>query len=144
MNNSNQRLNDVFFYGLYMDEEILKSKNVEPRNKRIGIAHDYELRIGKMATLLRKDEAKTYGLVYSLTHYEIDTLYTKAGLTDYVTEALMVELEDASSLPALCCNLLNPPTSDESNDGYHKKLIKCMKKYKLPIEEKEIIKQPST
>lgn len=52
MDNSNQRLNDVFFYGLYMDEEILKSKNVEPRNKRIAVVYDYKLRIGKMATLL--------------------------------------------------------------------------------------------
>ena len=104
MNNSIQRLNDVFFYGLYMDEEILKSKNVEPRNKRVAVANGYELRIGKMATLLRNDKAKAYGLVYSLTHDEIDTLYVKSGLIAYVTEALMVELEDGSSIAALTCN----------------------------------------
>jgi len=136
MDNSNQRLNDVFFYGLYMDEEILKSKNVEPRNKRVAVVNDYKLRIGKMATLLRAKDAKVYGLVYSLTHDEIDTLYVKSGLTDYIAEALIVELDDKSSIPVLCCNLLNPPSDDENNDEYHQKLKKCMKKYKLPLPNK--------
>ena len=136
MNNSKQRLNDVFFYGLYMDEEILKNKSVEPRNKRIAIANGYELRIGKMATLLRKDKAKSYGLVYSLTHDEIDTLYVKSGLTDYVTESLIVELKDGSSITALTCNLLDPPADDESNDEYFQKLIKCMQNYELEIPQK--------
>ena len=54
MHNSTQRLNDVFFYGLYMDEEILKSKNIEPRNKQIAVANGYELRIGEMATIKLK------------------------------------------------------------------------------------------
>jgi len=133
MDNSNRRLNDVFFYGLYMDEEILKSKNVLPRDKRTAVAYGYELRIGNMATLLRKEEAKAYGMVYALTHDEIDTLYTKAGLTDYVAESLIVELEDGSSIPVLCCNLLNPPREDEHNDEYYKKLIVCMENYGLPI-----------
>jgi len=136
MNNSEQRLNNVFFYGLYMDEDILKSKNVKPRNKRSAIAHGYELRIGKMATLIRKHKAKSYGLVYSLTHNEIDILYVKSGLTAYVTEALMVELEDGSSIAALSCNLLNPPEDDESNDEYFQKLIKCMKNYELETPQK--------
>ena len=136
MNNSEQRLNDVFFYGLYMDEEILKSKNVEPRNKRTAIANGYELRVGKMATLLRKDKAQSHGIVYSLTHDEIDILYAKSGLTAYVTEALMVELKDGSSIAVLTCNLLNPPTEDESNDEYYQKLVKCMKSYELTIPQK--------
>lgn len=136
MNNSSERLNDVFFYGLYMDEEILKSKNVVPRNKRIAIANGYELRIGRMATLLRKDKAQSYGIVYSLTHDELDTLYVKSGLIAYVTEALIVELKDGSSIAALSCNLLNPPTEDENNNEYYQKLIKCMQSYELPIPQK--------
>jgi len=136
MNNSKERLHDVFFYGLYMDEEILKSKNVEPRNKRRTVAYGYELRIGKMATLLRKEGAQTYGITYSLTHEEIDSLYVKSGLTDYVTEALMVELKNGSYIAVLCCNLSNPPEHDEKNDEYYQKLIKCMTRYDLPIPQK--------
>jgi len=133
MNNSTQRLNDVFFYGLYIDEVILKSKNVLPRNPRKAVAHGYELRIGNMATLLRKEGARAYGMVYSLTHDEIDLLYAKAGLTDYVAEALTVELDDGSSIPVLCSNLLEPPKDDESNEAYLHKLVTCMQSYKLPL-----------
>jgi len=133
MDNSNQRLNDVFFYGLYMDEKILKSKNVEPRNKRVAFANDYKLRIGNMATLLREKDSQAYGLVYSLTHDEIDILYKKSGLTDYISESILVELDDGSKIATLCCILLNPPANNESNLEYFKKLKDCMKFYKLPI-----------
>jgi len=133
MDNSNQRLNEVFFYGLYMDEKILKSKNVEPRNKRVAFANDYKLRIGNMATLLREKDSQAYGLVYSLTHDEIYILYTKSGLTDYISESILVELDDGSKIATLCCILLNPPANNESNLEYFKKLKDCMKFYKLPI-----------
>jgi len=136
MNNSTQRLNDVFFYGLYMDEEILKSKGVEPRNKKRAIAHGYVLRLGNMATLLRKENATAYGMVYSLTHEEIDILYKNSGLTQYVNEALMVELEDKSNIVVLCSVLLDAPKVDESNEEYYKKLVMCMKKYGLEIPKK--------
>jgi len=135
MDNSNQRLNDVFFYGLYMDEEILKSKGVEPRNKRKALAYGYELRLGNMATLLRKENAKAYGMVYSLTHEEIDILYKNSGLTQYVNEALMVELEDKSSIVTLCSILLDEPKDDERNDEYYQKLVSCIEKYGLEIPE---------
>jgi len=125
-----------------MDEEILKSKNVEPRNKRVAIANGYELRIGKMATLIRKDKAKSHGLVYSLTHDEIDILYAQSGLTAYVTESLMVKLKDGSSIAALTCNLLHPPTDGESNDEYLEKLIKCMKNYELELPQYNKFEEP--
>jgi len=133
MNNSNQRLNNVFFYGLYMDEEILKSKGVKPRNKRRAIADGYALRLGNMATLLKKENATAYGMVYSLTHEEMDILYKNSGLTQYVNEALMVELENKSNIVTLCSVLLDAPKVDESNDEYYQKLVTCMKKYGLEI-----------
>ena len=136
MNNSEQRLHDVFFYGLYMDEDILRSKNVEPRDRRIAVAHGYELRIGKMATLLRKDAAEAYGIVYALTHEEIDLLYLHSGLTAYASEALMVQLQDGASIAVLCSNLRKSPANDECNDAYYQKLVTCMKRYKLPLPKR--------
>ncbi len=46
-----------------MDPNVLKQKNVEPRNPRLGFVKNYELRIGEKATLLRAPAAKTHGLV---------------------------------------------------------------------------------
>jgi len=132
MDNSKERLLDVFFYGLYMDEEILKSKNVTPRNKRAAIAPGYHLRVGKMATLFRDNNAQAFGMVYSLTHEEIYSLYEGSGLTDYVAESVVIQTKDNQTIAALCCNLLNPPREDEKNEAYVEKLTLCMEKYNLP------------
>lgn len=133
MDNSYKRLHDVFFYGLYMDEDILKEKGVNPRNKRVGLCENYKLRIGKFATLLREENTKAYGLIYSLTHEEINKLYQGSGLTQYISEALDIKLENGENIATLCCNLINPPNSDEENKIYYEKLIVCMKKYNLPL-----------
>lgn len=133
MNNSKNRLHKVFFYGLYMDEDILKSKGVEPRNKQLAKAKAYKLRIGKMATLLRDENSEAYGIVYSLTYEEIDKLYKNAGLVDYVAEAILVETFDKKEIATLTCILLNPPAKNEKNDTYFESLVECMKKYKLPL-----------
>ncbi len=132
MDNSKDRLLDVFFYGLYMDEEILKSKNVTPRNKRAAIAPGYHLRVGKMATLLRDNNAQAFGMVYSLTHNEITSLYEGSGLTAYVPESIVIQTKENQNIAALCCNLLNPPSDDEKNEEYLEKLTTCMEKYNLP------------
>ncbi len=132
MNNSKSRLVDVFFYGLYMDEEILLSKGVEIRNQRKACVKDYVLRVGKMATLLRDKNKETHGLVYELTHKEIDILYKDSGLNEYVSEAILLQV-DNKSIPALVCNLITPPLEDDKNEAYKEKLITCMNKYNLPL-----------
>jgi len=104
MDNTKNRLNEVFFYGLYMDPEILQTKGVAARNPRKATAKGYRLRIGKMATLLREAEREAYGIVYQLTHSELNALYWGAGLTGYVAEALSVETEEGKALAVLCCN----------------------------------------
>lgn len=40
--------------------------------------------------MLRKLGSKAFGIVYALTHAEIDELYVKAGLDMYVSEAVLV------------------------------------------------------
>lgn len=133
MDNSEARVVDVFFYGLYMDPAILKTKNVTPRNPRVAYATDYKLRIGKMATLLREKGAKAYGMVYALTHAEIHALYQGSGLDMYVSEALDVTLDSGATIPVLCSNLLTPPYDEESNPEYEAKLISCMQRLNIPL-----------
>ncbi len=132
MNNSIDRLVNTFFYGLYMDPEILRSKGIEIRNPKKVFVKNYTVRIGKMATMLREDSSVTYGMVYQLTHKEIFDLYEGSGITSYVKEALMAECDNGDMFPVICCNLLTPPHESESNDGYLKKLISCMERLELP------------
>ena len=132
MDNSENRLVDVFFYGLYMDEEILLKKGVKIRNQRKAYVKDFVLRVGKMATLLRAEKKEAHGLVYELTQKEIDILYKDSGLIEYVGEAILLHV-DNKSITALVCNLLVPPLKDDKNEVYVEKLLLCMNKYKLPL-----------
>ena len=132
MDNSKNRLHDVFFYGLYMDPVLLEEKGVEPRNPRIAMVENYQLRVGNKATLLRVEGKQAYGIVYSLTHDEIYSLYWGAGFDDYASEAMMVRIGD-EEIPALCCNLIDAPAEDESNPEYDGKLKVAMLRLGVPL-----------
>jgi hypothetical protein len=41
----------VFFYGPFMDEELLRAKGVQPANPRQACVRGFALRIGERATL---------------------------------------------------------------------------------------------
>ena len=135
--NTNDRLHDVFFYGLYMDPAILEGKGVNPRNPRKASVQDYQLSIGNKATLLRAKGMVAHGMVYSLTHSEIDSLYWGAGLHEYRAEALHATTHELNqketTLPVLCCNLLDPPEPNESNLEYETRLRETMINMGLPI-----------
>ncbi len=129
--NGPDRLHEVFFYGLYMNPAILREKGVEPRQPRKATLADYALRIADRATLLRTPGALTHGMLYALTHAEIDTLYAGAGLDAYRAEAVLVQT-DNGAVAALCCNLLQPPGEDESNPEYTQRLRQTLKELGLP------------
>lgn len=60
-------MKDISFYGLFMDESILRAKGVEARAARRAIVRDYQFRIGQRAMLVRQSSSRTYGMVYALT-----------------------------------------------------------------------------
>lgn len=132
--NSAQRLHDVFFYGLYMDPLILQQSNVQARHPRKAHVRDYQLRIGNKATLLRAPGHQAHGMVYALTHDEIDLLYGIPGMEIYAAEALLVHT-GGETIAALCCNLRDPPLPDEDNPGYREQLHATMEHLGLPIEK---------
>ena len=135
MDNSNERLIEIFFYGLYMDDNILRERGIVSRNKRIGAIMGYRLRIGDNSTLMRDRDAVAYGIVCSLKHEEIHQLYVGCGLDHYVPEAVMVKIED-QYIPTLCYVLMDPPLEDETNEAYYQKLAPCMEQYGMPVPKK--------
>jgi hypothetical protein len=134
IDNSCNRTIDVFFYGLYMDPVLLEQKGVIPRNPRSAKVEGYALRIGQRVTLLRSLESRAFGMVYSLTHAEIHSLYWGAGIEAYRAEAVIVQIPGGGSIPALCCILLEPPAAEEVNPEYSEKLSEVLKRLGLPGE----------
>jgi hypothetical protein len=125
---------DVFFYGLFMDAESLEAKGFHPVNGRQARVSGMALRIGRRATLVPDTGKCAYGLVYGLTHDEIDRLYAEPSVAAYRPEAVIAQLADRSCVPALCFNL--PPSDEavEANPEYAEKLRVVADRLGLPAD----------
>jgi hypothetical protein len=119
---SGMRRIDVFFYGLFMDEALLHEKGVRPGSMQPASVRGFQLRIGRRATLVANAAGCAYGIVASLTHRELDQLYSDPSLRDYRPEAVLAAISNSHSVPALCFNLMAPPSPDERNIDYARKL----------------------
>jgi hypothetical protein len=125
---------DVFFYGLFMDADLLRAKGAQPVNLRPACVTGFALRIGQRATLLTKPDARAHGIVMQLTHDEIEQLYSEIGVRAYRPEAVIAELSDGACVPALCFNLVAAPGPDEANVEYASRLRALASRLGLPSE----------
>src|SRR5262245_37996255 len=104
-----ERRIDTFFYGLFMDIAILRASGVaEPANPRRGFVKDFELCIGQRATLVPIAGSRAYGLLFALTHTELDLLYAAPGLEAYRAEAVLAS-RSMAPLRQLCATTFVTP-----------------------------------
>ena len=125
---------DVFFYGLFMDLDLLRAKGLRPEHAEAGMVEGMGLRIGQRAALVPAEGARVHGLVVSLTLAELGKLYSDATVQAYRPEAVLVKLSSGDVIPALCYNLPQPPSASERNPGYAAKLRAVAQQVGLPSE----------
>jgi len=130
---TNRRV-DGFFYGLFMDVEVLRESQVTALEPRRAYVDGYGLRIGRRATLVPSEGSRAYGMVFALTHDDLDRLYSPPGFLDYRPEAVLVCTLDGGTLPALCYNLVEPPGPDEANADYAARLRETLGILEFPPE----------
>jgi len=122
----------IFFYGLFMDEQLLRTTGVDPRNPRRASAAGYSLRIVKRAQLLPDPAGRAQGIAMELTHEEIARLYSDPTVSMYRPEAVVIDFEDGGSAPALCFNLVETQRPEESNAAYAAKWRDIAQRLALP------------
>ena len=125
---------DVFFYGLFMDPDVLRSRGVEPTPTRVTSVPGFALRVGQRAALAPDPTGRAYGVLTQLTHDEIDRLYADPDVRVYRPEAVLAEMEDGSRVAALCYNLATPPSPGEANPQYAAKLRDLAQRLGLPAD----------
>jgi hypothetical protein len=130
----NERRIEAFFYGLYMDLDVLRAAGVAPLAPRKAYVDGFALRIGQRATLLPSSGARAYGMLYAVTHAELERLYTAPGLEHYRPEAVMARLFEGAPTPALCYNLVEAPAPHERNPEYAARLQRALGKLAFPPE----------
>jgi hypothetical protein len=124
---------DVFFYGLFMDAQLLRQAGVNPSNLRRGYVTDFALRIGQRATLVPFPGGRADGMLVALTHFELDQLYGAPGLEAYRPEAVLAHTLEGEAIPALCYNLLQAPEPHERNPEYAERLQSVLESLGFPI-----------
>lgn len=123
---------DVFFYGLFMDSAILEDRKVLPTNPRRGYVEGFALRIARRAMLVPRPGARAYGVVFGLTHRDLDRLYSAPGLEQYRPEAVLFRTFEGGTLPVLCYNLQDEPSPEEHDEEYAKRLRTVLTKLGFP------------
>ncbi len=108
-----ERRIDAFFYGLFMDGEILRKAGVEPTNPR---------------------RASVDGMLFALTHTELVRLYASPGVEDYHPEAVVAQPLAGTPVPALCYNPREAPQPEERNPEYAAQLQRTLKELDFPAD----------
>jgi hypothetical protein len=129
-----ERRIDGFFYGLFMDVDVLRNSGVAPADPRHAHVDHFALRIGERATLVPSSGARSYGMLIALTHSEFDRLYAAPGLDQYRPEAVLATTRRGDTVPAMCYNLLVPPKPTERNPDYAVRLKRALRALDFPLE----------
>lgn len=125
---------DVFFYGLFMDEELLRAKGLDPQGPEAAAVDGLALRIGQRAALVPSPSGRVHGLVMSLTLAELERLYSEPSVQAYQPQAVLAQLAGGGTIAALCYNLSRPPEARERNPEYAAKLRAVAQRVGLPAE----------
>lgn len=124
---------EVFFYGLFMDKDILIKNGINPSNPRKGYLNNYTLEIGNRASLIQCKNEKAYGIIMEVNDEEIIKLYAEKSVADYIPEKVKIVTESNEHLIATCYNLpLELLTG--TNELYAKSLYELAKKLNFPKE----------
>lgn len=123
---------EVFFYGLFMDEALLRAKGLSPAGRRPACVEDFRLFVGERATLVRCAGGRVYGVLFSLARREVGALYSEESVSAYRPESVSARLADGSVVAALCYNLPAPPAAEGRNPAYASKLRELAARLGLP------------
>lgn len=107
----------IFFYGLFMDDELLHGIGVNPVRVGFATVDGFRLRIGPRATLSEASNGAVEGTVRELGDEDVARLYSDPSLAGYAPIEVTAVLRDGRRIAAACYVLpesqaLGPPSAD--------------------------------
>jgi hypothetical protein len=125
---------EIFFYGLFMDRDVLETKGIHPVGARLAAVPGFRLRIGARAALVPVADEEVHGVLMRLTHAELAKLYSDPSVQVYRPEPVLAIAADGARVAALCYNLPEAPPAEEHNAEYAGKLRILAQRIGLPAE----------
>ena len=122
---------DIFFYGLFMDWNMLRQKGLKPQIPRLAKLEGYAIKIGERATIVPSKDSNVWGFVIGLTKPELDTLYSDQSVSAYHPATIEIMLED-DRVASAQCYILPDDDMSETNRTYASSLARLAARLKLP------------
>ena len=127
----------VFFYGSYMNLDVLNEVHLSPLDVEPAVLTGFDLKIAPRANLIRQPMGIVYGILATATHEELNRLYTEhargvLGET-YLAEAVIVTDLSGHLRPALTyiCHEMRPQPADPA---YVERVARPAQAYGFPAE----------
>jgi hypothetical protein len=123
----------TFFYGSFMNPDVLGKANVHPTARQMARLDGWELNIAPRATLVPAQGRRVYGVLAQLTHADIDKLYTKDwfGFGTYLPEAVLVTNSVGRHVPAMCYIAWSPEGGRPTQE-YVDKMVSVAREFAFP------------
>ena len=123
----------VFFYGLFMDPELLRKQGYHPSGHQVSKLEKYKLCLGERATLIRDQTEEVWGIVMNLSEIELERLYSARSVAEYNPISVKCITEDSEEIIADVYILpegykFNPP----KDAVYARQLYSICQKLSLP------------
>ena len=124
-------MKSVFFYGLFMDDDLLKEKGLNPSNPKLAHVAGYGLRIGERATLESSAEERAFGSIMDLSGEELESLYGEKSVADYAPKQ-MIAIDMQGNSREVTSYILPTEKVSGSNSEYARLLAVAARKVGLP------------
>jgi len=108
----------VFFYGSYINIDVLKEAELVPGEWEVARAPGFDIEIAPRANLIRSERDTAWGINATATHAELARLYSEhaKGLLGetYLPEAILTHTADGKLRPAMTyiCPAMVPRPAD--------------------------------
>lgn len=105
----------VFFYGGLINPDVMKRVGMEPSAQEMATLPGYEIRISPLFNLVPNTDQVAYGLLFKVTHAELDHVYSQLATTYHPYPVLTHDLEGRTR-PALCYIVPDMPPGQAEAD----------------------------
>lgn len=122
----------VFFYGLFMDAQLLQRRGVRVAAQSRARLEGYKLVLGSRATLVRAPGFTAHGMLMELPAEDVERLYSEPSVAAYRPEPVRVVLENGQTSAARCYNLPGPLSTNQPDAEYARQLYELGLRLGLP------------
>jgi hypothetical protein len=124
----------VFFYGSYMNRNVLDEIGLTPGVWEPASLPGFEIRIAPRANLIRAADQVVFGVLATATHAELERLYAHARdvLGEvYRPEAVLVHTRGGDWRPALCY-VASQMAEQSADPAYVERILKPARELGFP------------